>query len=106
MGRRMIWGAPAAEATVQRQRRLTDGNCWGMNVSVTRDTKPQVFPSIRSIYSGADGFAQHFGDTFMHPSAIRKPSLRLIGGATALATSLSLVACGGGGGGAYRQRWR
>ncbi len=33
----------------------------------------------------------------MHPSAIRKPSLRLIGGATALATSLSLVACGGGG---------
>ncbi|MFO0119842.1 MAG: hypothetical protein ACK512_07055, partial [Cyanobium sp.] len=40
-----------------------------------------------------------FGDTFMHPSAIRKPSLRLIGGATALATSLSRVACGGGGGG-------
>ena len=35
----------------------------------------------------------------MHPSAIRKPSLRLIGGATALATSLSLVACGGGGDG-------
>jgi urea transport system substrate-binding protein len=99
MGTRMIWGAPAAEATVQRQRRLTDGNCWGMNVSVKRDTKPQVFPSIRSAHSGADGFAQHFGDTFMHPSAIRKPSLRLIGGATALATSLSLVACGGGGGG-------
>ncbi|MEI6616832.1 MAG: transporter substrate-binding protein, partial [Cyanobium sp. ELA507] len=35
----------------------------------------------------------------MHPSSIRKPSLRLIGGATALATSLSLVACSGGGGG-------
>jgi hypothetical protein len=52
MGRRMIWGAPAAEATVQGQRRLKDGNCRGMNVSVTRDTKAQVFPSIRSPYSG------------------------------------------------------
>ncbi len=52
MGRRMIWGAPAAEATVQGQRRLTDGNCRGMNVSVTRDTKAQVFSSIRSPYSG------------------------------------------------------
>ena len=35
----------------------------------------------------------------MKPSAKRIQSLRLIGGATALATSLSLVACGGGGGG-------
>jgi urea transport system substrate-binding protein len=95
----MIWGAPAAETTVQGQRRLKDGNCRDMNVSVARDTKLRVFPSIRSPHSGADGFAQHLGGTFMHPSAIRKPSLRLIGGATALATSLSLVACGGGGGG-------
>ncbi|MEB3166868.1 MAG: transporter substrate-binding protein, partial [Cyanobacteriota bacterium] len=29
---------------------------------------------------------------------MRKTSLRLLGGATALATTLSLVACGGGGG--------
>ncbi|MFZ0408131.1 MAG: transporter substrate-binding protein, partial [Cyanobium sp.] len=34
----------------------------------------------------------------MKPSAKRIQSLRLIGGATALATTLSLVACGGGGG--------
>ena len=35
----------------------------------------------------------------MKPSAKRIQSLRLIGGATALATTFSLVACGGGGGG-------
>jgi hypothetical protein len=68
-----------------------------MNVSVTNDTKPLVFSSIPSPYSGTDRPRHFSGDTFMHPSAIRKPSLRLIGGATALATSLSLVACGGGG---------
>jgi len=38
----------------------------------------------------------------MQPTAKRipnlRPTMRLIGGATAVATSLSLVACGGGGG--------
>ena len=52
MGRRMIWGAPAAEATVQRQRRLTDGNCWGMNISVTKYTKPQVSPRYVRLTAG------------------------------------------------------
>ena len=33
---------------------------------------------------------------FMTSPLMRKTSLRLLGGATALATSLTLVACGGG----------